>query len=126
MTIWVSVPAYTYQRTGDNTMKFNDLNNLDAPFEILGFNNGRYYYTDMTGHVVSISHVGHTRKKLLSLASLDYWSERFPSPRGIAWETAGRLTMQACAAKGPISDEGIQAKREEYWRRVNEELAAKR
>lgn len=76
-----------------------------APFRILGFADGRYYYLPAkTQQVVSLEPREHSRLNLLALAGSDFWDQAFPgSKTGCDFNNAADGLLRAAESKGYFS-----------------------
>jgi putative DNA primase/helicase len=68
----------------------------ESEFQMLGYDHEIYYYLSRaTGQVVQLTARNHDKHNLLRLASLRYWEAHFGGEKGINWQGAQALLLEA-------------------------------
>jgi len=77
-------------------------------FKCLGYDHGRYFYLVLaTGQIKSLTASQHRKAHLMVLAPLDYWMVRYPSSRGINWDTAVNALIRDQELSGVYDLRGV-------------------
>jgi putative DNA primase/helicase len=83
----------------------------DAPFSVLGFDRGEYYFmSHFTHQVTSLTATGLTKANLLMLAPLNWWEDRFMSKGGPSWSAAANWLIQECHKRGIYSSDRLRGR----------------
>lgn len=86
-----------------------------APFALLGFDNGNYYYQPSnTGQIVCLQRASHSSTNLLALAELPYWQTVYPGKSGVDWSSAVSSLFAQQAAVGVFCADRIRG-RGAWW-----------
>ena len=86
-----------------------------APFALLGFDDGNYYYQPGdTGQVIRLSAASHSRTQLLRLADVAYWQACYPTKGGWDLDAAVSDLFRAQAAAGVYCPDRIRG-RGAWW-----------
>jgi putative DNA primase/helicase len=84
---------------------------MPAPFRILGFNRGTYYYLPRaTQQVVALSAAAHTKPHLLTLAPLQHWADHFPGRNGFDLERASDALITAAHRIGLFTSDRLRGR----------------
>jgi putative DNA primase/helicase len=76
-----------------------------APFRMLGVTGGVYhYFCHSTGDVVALRAAEHRSHSLLPLASLNWWTKKFPSKTGADFNLAANYLINNCCRQVYDSD----------------------
>lgn len=96
-----SVATREAQRAADNAGSV-EAGQVDAvPFQVLGYNQGVYYYLPRgSRQVVELRAKHHTKLDLLTLAPHAYWERGFPGPSGPKWDLAANALIRKCEGVG--------------------------
>lgn len=87
----------------------------DAPFQVLGYNQGSYYYLPRgSRQVVDLRSEQHTKLKLMSLAPLQYWEAAYASNTGVKWDLAANALMRQAELVGVYDTSRIRG-RGAWW-----------
>jgi putative DNA primase/helicase len=71
------------------------------PFQVLGYNQGSYFYLPRgSRQVVELRAKHHTKLDLLTLAPHAYWERAFPGPSGPRWDLAANALIRRCERAG--------------------------
>lgn len=82
-----------------------------APFQILGYDHGSYYYLpNGTRQVVELTASGHTGQNLTALAPLQWWEKKFPGKQGVNWNTATNAMLRSCERRGVYDSRRIRGR----------------
>lgn len=82
-----------------------------APYRILGFNRGTYYYLPRaTQQVVALSAAAHTRPHLLTLAPLQYWASHYPGRNGFDLEAASDALISTAHRVGLFTSDRLRGR----------------
>lgn len=83
----------------------------DAPFSVLGFDRGEYYFmSHYTHQVTGLTATGLTKANLLMLAPLNWWEDRFMSKGGPSWSAAANWLIQECHKRGIYSSDRLRGR----------------
>lgn len=86
-----------------------------APFALLGFDSGNYYYQPSnTGQIVTLQRASHSSTNLLALAELPYWQTVYPGKTGVDWSSAVSSLFAQQAAVGVFCADRIRG-RGAWW-----------
>ena len=96
-----SVKRLENQRAADNAGAA-EAGQVDAvPFQVLGYNQGSYFYLPRgSRQVVEMRAKHHTKLDLLTLAPHAYWEREYPGPNGPKWELAANALIRKCERAG--------------------------
>lgn len=73
----------------------------NAPFQVLGYNAGTYYYLPRgSRQVVELRADQHTKLHFLRLAPLKYWEESYANKKGVEWDMAANAMLRRAEAAG--------------------------
>ena len=87
----------------------------DEPFQVLGYNQGSYFYLPRGARqVVELRARDHTKLHMLSLAPMAYWERAYPGTAGPRWELGANAMMRKAEAVG-IHDIGRVRGRGAWW-----------
>lgn len=85
------------------------------PFQVLGYNQGVYYYLPRgSRQVVELRAKHHTKLDLLTLAPHAYWEREFPGPSGPKWDLAANALIRKCERAG-VYDSARLRGRGAWW-----------
>lgn len=71
------------------------------PFQVLGYNQGSYYYLPRgSRQVVELRAKHHTKLDLLTLAPMAHWERAYPGPAGPRWDLAANALIRKCERAG--------------------------
>ena len=85
------------------------------PFQILGYNQGAYFYLPAgSKQVVELRTRDHTKLQLLALAPMAHWERAFPGPSGPKWDLAANSLIQRAHAAGVYDTARIRG-RGAWW-----------
>ena len=72
-----------------------------AEFQVLGYNQGSYFYLPRGGRqVVELRAEAHSKLNMLRLAPLQYWETEYADRKGVAWDMAANALIRQCEAAG--------------------------
>lgn len=78
-----------------------DSSDPTAPFQILGYNQGGYYYLPRgSRQVVELRAEQHSKLQLLRLAPMSHWERAYPSKAGPVWDMAANALIRRAEAIG--------------------------
>lgn len=90
----------------------------DDPVRALGYDHGVYYYLAKGARqVIELSAGSHSKLGLMSMADLDFWTNRYPKDSdngGVAWDMAVNALMRACEDQGVFDPERLRG-RGAWW-----------
>lgn len=90
----------------------------DDPIRALGYDHGIYYYlSKSTRQVVEMTASGHGKYPLIAMASLDFWTNRYPKDMDsgtVQWDMAVNAMMRACEDSGVFDHERLRG-RGAWW-----------
>lgn len=88
---------------------------LVEPFQILGYNQGSYFYLPRgSQQVVELRAKHHTKLDLLTLAPHSYWERVYPGQNGPRWELAANALIRKCERAGVYDTSRIRG-RGAWW-----------
>jgi putative DNA primase/helicase len=88
---------------------------LPVPFQVLGYNQGLYFYLPIGARqVVDLRARDHVRLNLLALAPMQYWERAYPSPSGPSWALAANHLMRQAETAGVYDPARIRG-RGAWW-----------
>lgn len=86
-----------------------------APFQILGYNSGSYYYLPKgSRQVADLRADQHTKLNLLRLAPMQYWEGAYADRKGVAWDMAANALIRLAERAG-VYDVGRIRGRGAWW-----------
>ncbi len=72
-----------------------------APFQVLGYNGGTFYYLPRgSRQVVELRADQHTKLHFLRLAPLQYWEASYANKKGVEWDMAANAMIRTAEAAG--------------------------
>lgn len=87
------------------------LDRPEAPFRVLGFDKGVYYYLpSQTRQVVALTASQHTLKHLLQLAPMDWWMDNFTGKGKVDENAATNSLMALAHQRGPFYPERMHGR----------------
>lgn len=86
-----------------------------SEFQILGYNQGDYFYLPRgSRQVVTLRAEQHSKLQLLRLAPLQYWEHEYAGRQGVQWDMAANALLRQCEAAGVYDVERIRG-RGAWW-----------
>lgn len=87
----------------------------DQPFQVLGYNQGDYFYLPRgSRQVVALRAKQHSKSELLALAPLAYWESSYRGPSGPQWDMAANALIRQSEAAGVYDTSRIRG-RGAWW-----------
>lgn len=110
-----SVLRLEAQRAADRTGSVEAGAVSAAPFQVLGYNQGVYYYLPRgSRQVVELRAKHHTKLDLLTLAPHAYWEREYPGPNGPKWDLAANACIRKCERVGVYDSSRVRG-RGAWW-----------
>ena len=83
-----------------------------APFRVLGYNQGTYYFLPKGSGEVSAFPPNNLERSsyLYTLAPNSYWETYFPANNGVSWRTISDSLIQACHRKGVFTTDKLRGR----------------
>lgn len=86
-----------------------------AEFQILGYNQGDYFYLPKgSRQVVALRAEQHSKLQLLRLAPLQHWEHEYAGKQGVQWDMAANALIRRCEAAGVYDVERVRG-RGAWW-----------
>lgn len=86
-----------------------------AEFQILGYNQGGYFYLPRgSRQVVELRAEQHSKLQLLRLAPLNFWEHEYANKKGVDWDMAANALIRKCEAVGVYDTSRIRG-RGAWW-----------
>lgn len=86
-----------------------------APFRLLGYDHGQYFYIpNGSKQVMALTPTAHSKYNLLALAPLQWWERKFPGRNTASWDAAANALIQVSHTHGPF-DPGRIRGRGAWW-----------
>jgi len=82
-----------------------------APFRILGYNKGNFFYfPHQSGQVTELSPDRHNKNNFMTLAPLQWWEQAFMSEKGVSWTAAMNALVQTSFRIGVFDSQKIRGR----------------
>lgn len=86
-----------------------------GPFQILGYNNGTYYYLPKgSRQIVELRADQHSKLNLMRLAPMQYWQANYTDRKGVEWDMVANALIQLAERAGVYDSSRIRG-RGAWW-----------